>query len=760
MNVPVRIQTGAKVRIDGQEFEAGPVVSGGRVFFDKSAGTQKLLSEVAQLRMARDWRLTAGELPGSISSTVAQALSIDWGSFTPAEREIALRKANYIRALDKQPTRDRAKKKVIARVIGEVGVEFSFPIESRPTPRQVRRWYRLYIAAGRDVRSLVDLHYAKGNRKDRHPDWVKEEVEFAIDECLITPTPASFRAVWRQANLRIRERAAKESENPEAFKLGGKDIIGENLVRKLFRNREQYEVLVAQVGQREADRLLASVELGPQGAEVNSEWEVDHTPLDIFVIDPDSGKAAARPWMTTILDRYSRCIVGFSLSFAPPSWASIMDALRISIRRKDRILATLGGIHNTWDCYGVPAQLICDKGRDFMSKSLEETSSALNFRIVHMKPKKPWLKGKVERWFRTLEEEIIHTLPGTTFSNIKNRKFYDSQGCAVLTIEETNWIIAKWIVDVYHQKDHAKLRRQTPAKVWNDGLRSIPPPLEFPASLLKPLMGLVIPRTIRRTGVTYLGLRWDSHGFSSLRNRMPRKNDRGRIEFEGTENVLVRIDPVDLTKAYAWDEENKKWVEGHLKEPVEAKAYTLDQWLFIEAERKRNMADGMDRKSALATAEREIKRYVRDIEEQRIKSKAPKHLIEFKTQGRSAWDKIMPDRWDEDESAGPPTPHHIGLTPIQSPPISDSGPYAENKSSSWETDDRPTVADDAEKQSSGPVKSDEKPVAAQPKDAPPIEAGLQVTRRDSGKPSVRKAKQKSPEEDEDDKPYSVRTKEL
>lgn len=773
MNVPVRIQTGAKVRIDGQEFEAGPVISGGRVFFDKSGGTQKLLSEVAQLRMARDWRLTANDLPDDIRINVAQALAIDWGTFTPVERELALRKAHYVHHLDTLPPMDRAKKKVIGKVIEEVAKEHGYPADARPTPRRVRRWYRLFIASGRDVRALVDFHYAKGNRTDRYAHWIKEEVEKAIGEFLITPTPASFRAVWRQANLRVRERAISESESPERCQRGKKDIVGQNLVAKLFRQREQYEVLVAQVGQREADRLLACVELGPQGDEVNSEWEVDHTLLDIFVIDPDTGKAAARPWMTTIIDRYSRCIVGFSLSFAPPSWTSIMDALRISIRRKDKILYTLTGIKNTWDCFGVPKFLICDKGRDFMSKSLEETSAALGFKIVHMKPKKPWLKGKIERWFRTLEEEVVHILPGTTFSKMEKRKFYDSEGCAVLTIDETNWIVTKWIVDVYHQRPHTKLHlHRSPAEMWTAGLRSIPLPREIPASLLKPLMGLVLSRTIRRTGVTYMGLRWDSHGFSSLRNRLPRSAEQPKDKLESSADVLVRIDPVDLTKAYAWDEENENWVEGHLKEPVEAKAYTLDQWLFIDAERKRNMQDGMDRETAMAEAMRDIKDYVDDIESQRTRSQAPKRLVEFKTQGRSAWDKVLPDRWDEDDSAGPPTPHLIGLTPIESPPLADSGPFSENipphpaKGADAAAGSDGTTQPDGAGQANGAAghSAEEQKAEAPASDAgsedkKSDDAALKTVRRDR-RASPRKTKPVATDEDEDDEPYSVRSREI
>lgn len=732
MNVSVRIQTGAKVRIRGKEYEAGPILSGGRVFFDKGAGTQLLLSEIAQLKMARDWTLTSGELPAGVHARVAQALTIDWGSFTAAEREIAFKKAEYVRRLDELPPRLRVKKKCIIDVIEQLG---GVPAEQRPSARSVRRWYRLFVAAGRDIRALVDFDYAKGNRLERYPAWVIEEAEAVIDEYLLSPTPSSFLAAWRETNSRIKERLPEESESLDQIRRGKKDIVGQNLIARLFKNREQYEVLTAQVGQREADRVLSSVQLGPQGQEVNFEWEVDHTLLDVIVIDPDTGKAGARPWMTTILDRYTRCIVGFSLSFAPPSWASIMDALRIAVRNKERIIAALGGIKNSWECFGTPKFLITDKGRDFMSESLDQTASALGFKLIHMKPKKPWLKGKIERWFRTMEDEVVHMLPGTTFSNVTKRKFYDSEGCAVLTIEEINWIIAKWIIDVYHQKTHRKLKI-SPAKMWERGLQFIETPCELPASLLKPLMGLVVSKLLRRTGVTFEGLRWDSHAFSGLRNRLPR----------GTE-VLVRIDPMDLKKAYAWDEQNEDWAEGELQEPTEARPFTLDQWRFIREQRRRNLGDGMEENAALAAAISEIKSYVAEVERRRGKSKAPRRLLEFKSEGRSAWDKILPDRWDEGDSAGPPMPHHIGLTPIESPPIAESGPF--------EDAGRPKAS--KRTQFSEPVGAAGKEARSEPQvetgaAVPPVET--KVRRRKSDTPTPPKA----PQDEEEDTSYTVRTR--
>ena len=49
----------------------------------------------------------------------------------------------------------------------------------------------------------------------------------------------------------------------------------------------------------------------------NEIWQADHTLLDIEIFDEKGQKN--RPWLTIILDDYSRCIAGYNLSFAAPS---------------------------------------------------------------------------------------------------------------------------------------------------------------------------------------------------------------------------------------------------------------------------------------------------------------------------------------------------------------------------------------------------------------------------------------------------------
>jgi putative transposase len=720
-NVLTGIRSGAKVLVDGSSYEAGPLIGDGRIFLDKKTGDEVLLSNAAQRKMALEFRLVLDELPKHLSEHIARARAASFSIFSFVDRTIALRRLKYVQAVHELAPRQRCRKQHILTTIDETFTaivegpnsvedpptqsEFDFnsgsekivttgeavrnklmarigrdmldeqpvaPIAPvKPPARSVRNWYRLYYASGQDIRVLLDLHCLKGNRTDRYPEWVKTTVEKVIDSAIAIPTPAKMTHALRLACDAV-QKNSDPTERPLpklAETRGGEELLGKNLLSRWLAKRDQYKLSVSQVGVYEARRRFAVVELGPQGDHPNHQWETDHTLLDVFVVDEIKGKAYGRPWLTVMMDRYSRCITGYSLSFAPPSWVSVMDAMRIAIQPKDAILKSLNAgklkIDNKWECHGIPDVLVTDHGREFKSQSLDETLAVLNTKSFQVKKRKPWLKGKIERWFGTLED-VIHTIPGTAFSKFYKREFYQSEKFAILTLPQLNCLIAKWIVDVYHQQKHSKLECP-PIDMWLDGVVVHKPPRKLPDSLLQPLMGLVVNRSLRKGGIKYLGLRWDSKAFSLLRHRLPAKGA----------DVQVRIDPRDLKTAYVWDEPNDKWVVGHLKEPVEAGNYTLDQWFFVEFNRKENMEAGMSRQAAISKAIGDINDFIKGIQEEYTNTKAYKRYLEFTTGGSSAWANVRGAYYSEDDS--PPGPHKVDETPIHSPPQAETGPYAESQ---------------------------------------------------------------------------------
>ena len=106
-----------------------------------------------------------------------------------------------------------------------------------------------------------------------------------------------------------------------------------------------------------------------------------------------------------MIDDYSRSIAGYFLSFDPPSSLRTSLAMRQAIWRK---------ADPHWQVCGIPDVLYVDNGADFVSKHLEQVAVDLKIRLVFSTPGKPQGRGKIERFFRTVNEMFLCDLEGYT----------------------------------------------------------------------------------------------------------------------------------------------------------------------------------------------------------------------------------------------------------------------------------------------------------------------------------------------------------
>ena len=121
----------------------------------------------------------------------------------------------------------------------------------------------------------------------------------------------------------------------------------------------------------------------------NAVWQADHTPLDIL-IRREEGKAA-KPWLTVIIDDFSRAIAGYFLYFEAPSAIQTALALHQAIWRK---------ADARWHVCGIPDVLYTDNGSDFTSHHLEQVAAGhQNAACLLDACGKPRGRGRIERFF-------------------------------------------------------------------------------------------------------------------------------------------------------------------------------------------------------------------------------------------------------------------------------------------------------------------------------------------------------------------------
>lgn len=110
---------------------------------------------------------------------------------------------------------------------------------------------------------------------------------------------------------------------------------------------------------------------------------------------------------------------------------------------------------------GVPIRLYVDNAKVFRSPQLARIAASIGILVIHTPPYQPQGRGKIERFFRSLREQLLANLdPHRT-----------------LSLEELNQRLWIWIEQVYHRSEHGGLGT-TPLLRWQrdiEHIRQLPP---------------------------------------------------------------------------------------------------------------------------------------------------------------------------------------------------------------------------------------------------------------------------------------------
>jgi putative transposase len=140
--------------------------------------------------------------------------------------------------------------------------------------------------------------------------------------------------------------------------------------------------------------------------------EIDHTLLDLLVLDDETCLPLGRPYITLCIDHYSRCILGLFISFTPPSYMSVAECLKDCFRPKVWLKTAFPEIKNDWLAFGVMSTLVLDNGLEFHSESLQQACYSLGIEMNYAPRRQGWFKGTIERFIGTMNRAVAHGTPG------------------------------------------------------------------------------------------------------------------------------------------------------------------------------------------------------------------------------------------------------------------------------------------------------------------------------------------------------------
>lgn len=201
---------------------------------------------------------------------------------------------------------------------------------------------------------------------------------------------------------------------------------------------------------------------------VNDLWMVDFSPGPFLTI-PGRVKPLATH-LCAIIDDHSRLIPA-ALYHARADTQSFHLTLKEALRRR-----------------GLPRAIYTDQGGPFTNDHTRLVCAKLGLRLLHARPYHSWSKGKIERFFRTCQEDFEAALRLPAQS--------------VHGLDELNARLADWLQTLYHARVHSATD-QTPLERFQKSahlIRSLDPQLDIDR-----LFHTELKRVVRKDGTIRLG---------------------------------------------------------------------------------------------------------------------------------------------------------------------------------------------------------------------------------------------------------------
>lgn len=406
----------------------------------------------------------------------------------------------------------------------------------KPALSTWKTWRDRYRSFGDTAIALLDLRGNSGNRTERFPTDLRELIDETIKSYLTTSRP-TVKDVYSQMLVKL-------------FKLNH-DRIRQGL---LPRHAPHISTLYAHVAKIDkwlktalrfsvdtANRKYRGTGTGIQVAHPGARTEIDGWTIDLFTLVNDcelfadltaEERKALKPIrlvVTVLIDHATHCVTGFHLSVTENSRASI-SAMRLSVEPKNELAKKLG-CESDWPMYSWGTMV-----SDSAFSDDETASIAVDaFGQTAISPIGiPWMRPIIERFFRTMANQLVAYFTGRSFASITLKGDYKAEQYASVTFDELRDALLHFIVDVYHHTKQDDLG-MTPYLAWFHLGDKHKPFAPMDKNRLAAVFGIRLTRRLHGDGITF----WNQQYNSVTLQRVMRKHG---ISTE----LNIKVDPMDL----------------------------------------------------------------------------------------------------------------------------------------------------------------------------------------------------------------------
>ncbi|MFK9090108.1 TnsA endonuclease N-terminal domain-containing protein [Bacillus salipaludis] len=430
--------------------------------------------------------------------------------------------------------------------------------KTEPNLRKVRDWVSKYREAiklfGNGYVGLLPKDKDKGNRNERYNIEVVELMDYYIEnefETMIQKNRSLVYGAFKNA-------CEAKGYHPPSLPTFNKRIDERPIVERTEKRqgkRAKY--------QKEAFYWELESTTPRHGDFPFNIGHLDHTELDIELVCSSTGKNLGKPYLTLLIDAFSRRVLAFYISFESPSHRSCMMVFRDCVRRYNRL----------------PQQIVVDNGKEFHSVYFETLLAMYEREPKWRPPAKPRFGSVLERLFGTTNTSVIHNLKGNTkiMKNVRIvTKSNNPKSHASWSLPNLSKALEEFFFDNYDTIEHPALG-QTPREAFENGIFYSGERKEFHISYDRIFEILTLPSTprgevtIQPSGIKVNYIYYWNDEFNSLRF--------------SKKKVKVRYDPYNLGIAYAYV--NKRWIRCTSEYyPIFSKL-TVKELAFVTAEIKK-----------------------------------------------------------------------------------------------------------------------------------------------------------------------------
>lgn len=572
----VRIGVGSRFRYDGETVVVTQLVStaaGGEVVLADGRGRVLRMSLKELLFSERARVIPDGPGPGSTDEETPAAVLLD--QLTEAQRREMLRRAEHVREV---LSGYRSGSAELAR-LGEPRTEFdpSLPLEARYTAkaaelgigvRTLKRWVARFRQRGEAGLASLAARGSPLGQTDRR--WVETVLEVMVEHT--GESKPSRKMVIERAHARL---VARHGD-------GAVPLPARATAYRLLEELERRHPTFRLSSKRNQD--IAGRPAGVYGklrpTRPGEYVLMDTTRLDVFALDPVTLRWVQAE-LTIAMDWYCRCVVGIRVT--PVSTKAVDAAATLYQAFRPRPASAQWPAHAVWPEHGIPRSLLLDReavespvagraspalvpetiivdhGKIYVGEHLTSVCRRLGISIQPVRLRTGRDKGPIERFFRTLREDLLQVLPGYKGPDLHSRGAAP-EGEAFFFLHELESIIREWCAVVYHHRPHDSLvdpyvpgLRMSPAAMFEHGLAragyiEVPRDPDLAYEFLQ-----VQWRTVQHYGVEIDRRRYNGAGLDLYRNT--------RSSYTGVHagKWPIHVDPDDVTRAYFRDPDTRRW---------------------------------------------------------------------------------------------------------------------------------------------------------------------------------------------------------